>query len=829
IDTLMITPIVPPAGSSPSDMTSIQPVIGEVYDVKLISNQPVFNDYVALSFSYTDTQVTGIDESSLNIYTFDEDQQEWRLAQPDSSLVYRDYENNIITIYTHHLSLYVLSGKVFYVDNPNIISFGVINNPFSPNDDSIKDKVYVTAKADQDSTIHLEIYNSGWDLIREYSADVPENTIVNFNWDGKDVNGNIQNDGMYYAQVHAVNSGGLRSSVVFSKVYIDNTPPGIVISGVQDCGIYNIDVIPEITVFDVFIESLSITLNGMNFNSGTVISAEGNYSLIVSASDKAGNNSNASVQFLIDKTPSLSSIVYYPFSMEDGQITIIKQTEFEITSVDGGNPPSGMYKTEYKIIDDYYYDSGWLNYIEPFTLEDYQPGLWTIRYRGIDNAGNPEPNKNLTVKIGELFDEDESSITAGTVCLIWIDHEMLNENSPGIIKLKEILDEIVVYYKMVFEKDEFVNEFRTNLYNVYLIFGKDDSLGKLPSDELKAHIRLGRGIISSKFTGFTGEGNESEVFGVKFTGHYPGEANTITITNSFISSSDTVTISTQLERLELISPYSSQAAYYEFNNSSTPVIVLNSYGDGKAVYFGFDFIESITNDNMEVLGNILKNSVELVRKPIIYKFPSVKIPIQFDLRSAEVNVSLKVKEETPDVMEIIETIPEADLQNLNSAEWYFDMLPGEDKTLLSINRLPEALGYYELFFEVYTKINGTYNLHSTFIYGFEMEFEKESYINEMIFDLIQLPVESNEQKWLENIIQILDEIKNTNIQTKNDCLNAIKDLFTAKNNLDKITSVNTYEIYEKILILVLYHEAKIESINTRKTTKRKNKKDTKKH
>jgi hypothetical protein len=106
-----------------------------------------------------------------------------------------------------------------------------------------------------------------------------------------------------------VASDELRNTAVQTLNFIiDKTRPSISIGGVNDGAYYNIDVTPVIAIMDTNLDTSSITLNGAPFVSGTVVSAEGNYALVASAMDKAGNSDSKTINFVVDKTPPSVSI-----------------------------------------------------------------------------------------------------------------------------------------------------------------------------------------------------------------------------------------------------------------------------------------------------------------------------------------------------------------------------------------------------------------------------------------------------------------------------------------------------------------------------------------
>jgi hypothetical protein len=59
---------------------------------------------------------------------------------------------------------------------------------------------------------------------------------------------------------------------------------------------------PIISVVDEQLDTQSIELNGVVFESGTPVTQDGAYTLTVQATDKAGNTTSATVQFNIDRS-----------------------------------------------------------------------------------------------------------------------------------------------------------------------------------------------------------------------------------------------------------------------------------------------------------------------------------------------------------------------------------------------------------------------------------------------------------------------------------------------------------------------------------------------
>src|SRR4029079_15730808 len=75
------------------------------------------------------------------------------------------------------------------------------------------------------------------------------------------------------------------------------------ISGVPQAALSATPITPVIQVSDANLASVSASLNGTPFGSGTAVTADGDYVLEAVAFDRAGNQSWASAAFSIDRTP----------------------------------------------------------------------------------------------------------------------------------------------------------------------------------------------------------------------------------------------------------------------------------------------------------------------------------------------------------------------------------------------------------------------------------------------------------------------------------------------------------------------------------------------
>ncbi len=90
---------------------------------------------------------------------------------------------------------------------------------------------------------------------------------------------------------------------------MDKTNPVITITGVTNGSTYQDSVAPSFSATDSGgsgLASVTATLNGSAYSSGTAITTGGAKTLIVTATDNAGNQSQQTVSFTVNKKPTLT-------------------------------------------------------------------------------------------------------------------------------------------------------------------------------------------------------------------------------------------------------------------------------------------------------------------------------------------------------------------------------------------------------------------------------------------------------------------------------------------------------------------------------------------
>lgn len=102
---------------------------------------------------------------------------------------------------------------------------------------------------------------------------------------------------------------------------VDGTPPQIAISGVADGETYARPVTPVVEMLDANPGTLTLLLDDAPFSSGTEVSANGVHVLRARANDAAGNHSERTVRFMIDREPPAVTFL----QPRDGDIVVAEQ------------------------------------------------------------------------------------------------------------------------------------------------------------------------------------------------------------------------------------------------------------------------------------------------------------------------------------------------------------------------------------------------------------------------------------------------------------------------------------------------------------------------
>ncbi|MCL0102684.1 fibronectin type III domain-containing protein [Dehalococcoidia bacterium] len=244
-------------------------------------------------------------------------------------------------------------------------------------------------------------------------------------------------DGIWYWRVKTMDARdawGYWSDVWV--VMIDTVLPIIHVTGVIDGAYYNTSRVIDFSATDDNLDTVTATLNGTDFISGATVSEEDEHTLIVNATDLAGNVNATTIVFTIDNTPPTTND-NAPSGWQISKPVIVSLTpEADL---------SGIAHTYYK---------KWLttenepaDYTEGTAITLDADGTWNIKYYSVDRAGNVETYEAKQVQIdttsptGVTLDEP-TDVTESSVPLTWSKNTDPDFNRYEIYKDETLVDTI---------------------------------------------------------------------------------------------------------------------------------------------------------------------------------------------------------------------------------------------------------------------------------------------------------------------------------------------------------------------------------------------------
>lgn len=310
-----------------------------------------------------------------------------------------------------------------------------------------------------------------------------------------------------YAEDAAGNS--VREELAF---VIDRTQPDISIEGVLDEELYAEPVNIDITVFDAYLDSSEVLLNDVPYRSGEQISETGEYSLVVTASDKAGNSTRETRVFEVDTEAPEKPEVTKP---ADGDII----DKSQVPVVGFAEPQSvidlSVAGSVHTTITD---DTGTFR-IGDLSLED---GTHVLRLTATDRAGNVSEETRLTITVrGKTQLDIQGEVTARSHVLVWIPehpgkrkgkgwHSKENEFDNLIELIGSAYDLSGTDYQIVRNETDFVTALRSQRFNVLMIGSLKPALGHPLKMSYATELEI-RGVVGAG-TGLVWINNHTNLF-----------------------------------------------------------------------------------------------------------------------------------------------------------------------------------------------------------------------------------------------------------------------------------------------------------------------------
>ncbi len=455
----------------------------------------------------------------------------------------------------------------------------------------------------------------------------------------------VTEDDKYHLSVTAIDKAGNESNLHVG-FYIDKISSLIQIDGVQEGGLYNIDVTPVITITEVNIASQSIQLNGVDYTSGTVISDNYHYELVVDVLDKAGNHTVKSVSFDIDKLPPNAPVVISP--VNDATLTQLHN------DIRGSSEPNSIVHLQlggasYSVLAD---SQG--EFV--FSQAAFEEGENTFQLYALDRAGNSSVVISLSVMVTSVSAELTGVINSPmhSSVLIWLppEHHIRRCRNPflkhmrlfdrwahlgpthqqyGKEKLRDLIEAVMQNnqrdYKIVYNELDFINHLRSGRYKSIMLtdylqrpffFGPCSVWGPNHGNnvvcmtastqyEIRAYIAAGAGLVWLRsLDDFSGDWKD-------ITGAYSrGVIHSISqveLTQSPATDAAVYQASGHAVRTIMTQGIAVGKLYPKRGHHYYPALILNKFGQGEVVTFNFevDKLEDM-QQSIDLLSNVLAYS-----------------------------------------------------------------------------------------------------------------------------------------------------------------------------------------------------------------------------
>lgn len=462
---------------------------------------------------------------------------------------------------------------------------------------------------------------------------------------------------------------------------------------------------------------------------------------------------------------------------------------------------------------------------ETITVEtlDFAPGAYSALLK-VSTSAMPEPRLLATASFEVKPSLQASqSIPNVTNLLVWVNqhchllHKSIQECDPhdphdsGCVRidlLRNALRGAVTSYRIVYRKDDFQREMRNPYFTDYLIIGDFVQLEDRFYDELTEQVFAGKGLITSSRLKESNGGcsHDQPLTGVEFI-HSLNEPHLhVDLVKSPISDELSLDVTGKAMQVEALSgttvagwmsgkkhPRNSDTAGTSPSNCPAhhyPAIVLNRYGEGKTVFFAFDFFSNLTEATFNLLSPVIGNSIGFVHKktgagPFL---PAQLVPKQVTLTSSSSPFDVRLQESRPADLKVYDPLTSSWIkENPWTREAHVD--PGSAKSLLSYLLTPDKPGLYTLQTDVGCMLDGRYSPVASLLLDIRVAKDRKTAAADIVTALDDLSVSGKkEQAKLKSARQSVRSVQQRNAVSRQDMEKNIGDLLKAAQNLAGITS-----------------------------------------
>ncbi len=519
---------------------------------------------------------------------------------------------------------------------------------------------------------------------------------------------------------------------------------------------------------------------------------EGDHVIYLRATDREGNQSiPVSVHITIDFTPPEPPRILYP---EDGAYLSSEEVEIKGVAEPGALVEMGFIEVFQSTADP---ETGEFS----FTV-NILPGKNVLLFTAKDRAGNISRTIRYTLYLGRL--DVKKSISLKPRVLVWFLGEdrrkapcRLNRDGGGrsddCTDLIEFIEDSISgmsgIYKMVIDEEDFIESFRSAIYNTYIIVDLHDC-GTRGDQHKRQHLRpeIQRELRESIFRGegvVVVKNHPSEwpelrkALGVKIRGRAVTRGDKVVFSSSEISEE---TVAEFYGTYIQVENYSGEVVG-SFKDGDNPSVVINRFGNGSTVLFTFNPVDIV---NREVSTQIFQNALYYVspKEQEIYPYSVVSVYISLMARYRDFEV--KVSEEVPDEVVIVHS-SEGFKVDGHSIKWEGVVKQDTIKELSYMVRIPDRSGSYLFTTEVFYVTDSSVSeqertiivsvdktlgeIMDYIIYAIsEVGYSNSKVIVNILKRIQQRPTESRRdiEKSIRDILRVVELIEDIDIDGKED-------------------------------------------------------------
>lgn len=320
---------------------------------------------------------------------------------------------------------------------------------------------------------------------------------------------------------------------------------------------------------------------------------------------------------------------------------------------------------------------------------------------GLDVTKSIPDNANILIWVNKRCDLLQNLLKTFCFC----DDD---KNGVRMDLLETMLEDAGINYRLVYDKYDFQKEMRNSAYTDYMILGDKYPLDPYYADELRELIHSGKGLISSLYVKYGEPG--PPVTGAMWISYLLLPQHTVDLISSPIAAADSFIAYGKTVK---VLPFAGSSVAGRIRLIQSPAIVLNDYGLGRSVYYAFDLMETLNDENYHQLANLVKNSILYVHKPLLSDsafLPYQLVPVQVKVESLGGIFDLKIKESYPSGISLYDPLTN---QWVKENPWMQDMHIASNETQYFhyYALMPDVSGSYSLKTELGYMEQGVFKLY----------------------------------------------------------------------------------------------------------------------